>query len=302
MQAWEMEYSFGDLVNLKQVQALADSFKRLTGLPVSIADGKGVLLVEAVRRRICTDFFRVNPKTHARCVQSDMGPAGLPGAKTGYAFHNCLNGLVKIAIPLLLGDMRAATLFAGPFLLEPPDRDFFRKQAAMFGFDERSHLEALDEVPIMSETELAPAALFLADLASLLGETGLGHKRLADMNRLLEDKVRERTRRLEEEMEERKKAEAEKIRAGRLQGVLEMAGAAAHEFSQPLQALEFDAEFLEERLSGADEDAAETLRSVKDNLKTLSELISKVQNITTYEVKRYSRDRNIIDLGRASQE
>ena len=301
MQPRTMEYSFGDLVDLDKIQGLAESFYRLTGIPPSITDVEGNVLVKVGWQRICTEFHRKHPQTLERCVQSDTELAKQLNGKTGYASYKCLNGLVDMAAPIIIGERHVANLFAGQFFLDPPDREFFRKQAATFGFDETEYLQALDRVPVLPREKLELGMNFLTALASLLGEMGLNQKELSELNLHLEAKVRERTLRLEHEMEERKKAEAEKIRAGKLQGVLEMAGAAAHEFSQPLQTLSFDVDFLQGQLGDNDKEVGEALQSMRDNVTALSRLINKVQNITTYEVAEYSDDLQIIDLDKASQ-
>ena len=296
-----MEYSFTELVDLKKVKAIAESLYKLTGIPPSIIDLEGNVLAEVAWQSICTDFHRIHPKTRAHCLESNTRLALQLNRKTGYACYECLNGLMVLAVPIVIGETHVANLFASQFFFSPPDKEFFRKQAATHGFDEKKYLDALDRVPVFSREMVELAMHCLSDLASLLGEMGLSQKRLTDMNRLLEQKVRDRTKRLEQEIEERKKAEAEKIKAGKLQGVLEMAGAAAHEFSQPLQALSLDAGYLAEQLAGSNEKIGEALQALHDNINALGRLISKVQHITSYEVTDYTPGQQIIDLDKASR-
>lgn len=87
----------------------------------------------------------------------------------------------------------------------------------------------------------------------------------------------------------------------RLQGVLEMAGAVAHELNSPL----FSA-LGETQLVLADLDSGHALygelKAVERNLKTVSELIRKMGGITRYASKPYVGDASIVDIRRASAE
>ncbi|MBN1968945.1 MAG: response regulator [Candidatus Delongbacteria bacterium] len=82
----------------------------------------------------------------------------------------------------------------------------------------------------------------------------------------------------------------------RLNGVLEMAGAVSHEFNQPLQVLLLQCEFLLNNRSKFDEDLVKRIVSIEDSVVKIGELTRKLMNITTYRVKKYVNDKNIIDI------
>ncbi|MBT3194266.1 MAG: PAS domain S-box protein, partial [Verrucomicrobia bacterium] len=89
-----------------------------------------------------------------------------------------------------------ASLATGQLLLEKPDLERFRRQAKTFGFDEQKYLEALEEIPVVSEDQLRKVTTFLGSLAILI--TQLGYARL---------KSKEEALHLAEEVAERKRAE-----------------------------------------------------------------------------------------------
>ena len=108
------------------------------------------------------------------------------------------------------------------------------------------------------------------------------------------------------DISERKHAEVEKDKANKLEGVLEMAGATAHEFSQPLQGIRMDIEYVKDQIMdfdniGQNQDLTGTLVNIFENLERLSDLVRKTQNITKYETKNYTGDTDIIDIDKASE-
>ncbi len=105
--------------------------------------------------------------------------------------------------------------------------------------------------------------------------------------------------RLKDAMAELEKAAKEREDKARLEGVMEMAGAACHELSQPLQAIYWEFEMLTmqlERTPGLEK----KLDSINAELKRLGEMICKIQNITRYSATEYGSNLKIIDINKAS--
>ncbi|MBU1247281.1 MAG: PocR ligand-binding domain-containing protein [Proteobacteria bacterium] len=295
-----MKHQLADLVELDKVKAVLESFYRATGIPPSITDTEGQVLIGIGWQNICTKFHRVHPDTLKRCHTSDTFMAQKLDAKTGYARYRCLNGLVDMAVPIFIDGQHLANLFTGQFFLEPPDLESFRKQAHQFGFDETAYLDAVAQVPIFTEEQTERAILFLADLSVLLGEMGLNNKRLLTLNEQLEQRVRARTAELEEEMDRRKAIQQQLLEASKLEGVLEMAGSTAHEFSQPLQVILGETEYLNSRKNDSDPDYSASLEALLDGIGDLAELIRKVQGITRYSSTSYTGRTRILDLDGSS--
>jgi PAS domain S-box-containing protein len=70
-----------------------------------------------------------------------------------------------------------ATLFTGQLLHEPPDEEFFRRQAREYGFDETAYIEALRRVPIIPKERIESIMIFFSQLAQFLALLGLEKKR-----------------------------------------------------------------------------------------------------------------------------
>ncbi len=94
----------------------------------------------------------------------------------------------------------------------------------------------------------------------------------------------------------RKRAEAERLKREKVQGVLEMAGATCHELNQPLQCIYLILNEIWEK-DPANEDIAE----IKKQFDRIREITTKLQGITTYETKEYISGSRIVDIDKASK-
>ncbi len=100
-------------------------------------------------------------------------------------------------------------------------------------------------------------------------------------------------------MKKRRLLEAERLQRERLEGVLEMAGAACHEFNQPLQALLGYSDLLREDLP-KDSPLLEDIRKIKLSIDQLARITRKIMHVTKYETKEYIEGSKIIDIDKAS--
>ena len=85
----------------------------------------------------------------------------------------------------------------------------------------------------------------------------------------------------------------------RLQGVLEMSGAAVHELNTPVFAALGTAQLLMKDLAQT-EVQYDDLQTITRNLKHISELTRKMTQITRYEAKAYVGETKIVDIQKAS--
>lgn len=102
------------------------------------------------------------------------------------------------------------------------------------------------------------------------------------------------------DISERKRAEAERLEKERLKGVLEMAGAAAHELNQPIQIIMGLLWRLEKELKN-EEKEIKHLKKLKLEVERMAEIGNKISNISSYKVKDYVGDTKIVDIDKAIQ-
>ena len=91
-----------------------------------------------------------------------------------------------------------------------------------------------------------------------------------------------------------RRLEAEQAERSKLAGVIEMAGAVAHEINSPLFAALGTAQMMEGDLIGSE--LEEDIGTVVRNLKTISELTAKMTVMTGYSSRDYVGETRIVDL------
>ena len=96
-----------------------------------------------------------------------------------------------------------------------------------------------------------------------------------------------------------KQIPAFQVEQERFKGVLEMAGAVAHELSQPVQSIVGWGEILQKGLDESDPNY-ETLKRISAQIETVSNLLSRLTSITRYVIKEYPGSTTIIDIEKAS--
>ncbi|MEZ5071292.1 MAG: PocR ligand-binding domain-containing protein [Bacteroidales bacterium] len=176
-----------DLIDLDKIAKTLESFSNLTNIVTAILDLEGNILVQTGWREICTSFHRKNPETAVNCRKSDTVLAGKLADGVHYNVYKCLNGLVDIAVPIVVKDVHIGNLFTGQFLLEPADVESFRDQSVRYGFATEGYLRALSEVPVIDENRVKDIVGFLQNLTEMFAEIGLSSVRLKETNLALEE-------------------------------------------------------------------------------------------------------------------
>jgi len=159
-----------NLIDFEKVDTLLEGFNKSTGFVTAILDLDGNVLSKSGWRQVCTEFHRIHPETSKRCTISDTILAGQMAADEKYHFYKCLNGLVDVAVPIVIKGEHIANLFSGQFFFEKPDEAFFKEQAKKYGFDEDSYIKALEKVPVVSEERVKAAMEFLQNMTQLISE------------------------------------------------------------------------------------------------------------------------------------
>lgn len=176
-----------DYIDFDRVNTLLEGFNQSTGFVTAILDLEGNVLSKSGWRQICTDFHRVNTETVQRCTISDTILAGKMGKGEKYHCYKCLNGLIDVAVPIVIKGEHIANLFSGQFFFEQPNYDFFKQQAARFGFDEAVYLKSLAEVPVISEEKVKNIMDFLLNMTLLISEMTFQRMELIKLNDTLRE-------------------------------------------------------------------------------------------------------------------
>jgi len=167
----ETEPKILDLIDFKKIDALLEGFNKSTGFVSALLDLDGNILSKSGWRTVCTDFHRINPKSALLCTYSDTHLSGIVAKDQKYHHYKCLNGLVDVAVPIVVHGKHIANLFSGQFFFEKPDIDYFKKQAKECGFNEKEYLQAVRDVPIVDREKVRITMDFLMNMTQLISET-----------------------------------------------------------------------------------------------------------------------------------
>jgi len=201
-----------DIVNIGELRGLCESFTALSGAVTAILDLEGNILIATGWQDICTCFHRVHPDSAKRCLESDTILAGQLREGKQYNVYKCKNGLVDVAVPIIIEGEHIANFFTGQFFFDAPDKVHFIRQAEEFGFDKVAYIEALNRVPIFSYGKVQAFMEFFTRLTQMVAKMGLAQKRQNDtLSKLQESQeaLHEKTLLLEQEICERQWAQEE---------------------------------------------------------------------------------------------
>lgn len=168
----EIKHSIVDLIDIEKIHSLLENLSAITGISSAVSDLDGKSLSATGWTEICTKFHRLNFRTAQRCKESDELNSRKVMDGNNYIYQ-CPNGLMEVAIPIIVAGSHVGNFFMGQFFFEQPEEEFFRKQASEYGFTETSYLEALAKVPIFSRQQVEKISRFAINLTEFLGETGL---------------------------------------------------------------------------------------------------------------------------------
>ena len=183
-----------DIIDSESIQALMDSLYETTGIPMSILDLSGKILVHTGWQDICTKFHRKNHETSKNCLESDKYLT--KGVKKGeFKGYKCKNNLVDFVTPIFIGNRLLGNFFYGQVLYKEDevDNETFRRQARKYGFDEEKYLSALEKVPRINKGDSIIIMDFFAKFADMIANLGYTNLKLSKSlfkNNIIQNKLK----------------------------------------------------------------------------------------------------------------
>lgn len=168
----ETSLKISDHLEFGFVEEIMIHFQVSTGLTVLMIDPKGEVITERVHQPICAEFHPMHGEFQRNCHVSKESISHLARGKSDETVYRqvCANGLVNVAVPVMVANEKVATLVLGEFFLVKPTEEVFRRQAHEYGYDEEVYLASLKKVPVMTEEELSCHISFLQMLTEYFAE------------------------------------------------------------------------------------------------------------------------------------
>jgi signal transduction histidine kinase len=288
-----------DYIDFEEVNSLLEGFNKTTGFVTAILDLEGNVLSKSGWRQMCVEFHRVNPETARNCSISDTVLSKIFGKGEKYHFYECLNGLVDVAVPIIINGEHVANLFSGQFFFEDPDREFFKRQARNYGFNEEEYLKALYKVPVVSEEKVKVAMDFLLNMTQLISEITFQRLEQVELNEALvksEEALRELNETLEVRVAERtfQLTEANKELDAFSYSV-------SHDLRSPLRHINGYADILSKQYSELfNGEALKYLGTITDSAKKMGSLIDDLLSFS--RTGRSELNKSVLNMNRVIDE
>jgi PAS domain S-box-containing protein len=175
-------YILKELIDPDRLQRTIESFTQATGCTVAVRDYPELnVLVSTGPRELCRLFTLESP-TNSSQLESLVEPEQL-------TIRAVDQGLIDCAVPIFVGDIRIAVLVVGQIFIKPPDRKWFQQQARTYGYDENACLNAMEEIPILSEATLKRMTALLGRIVTTLAKQGYDTLRMKEDMLRLESEV-----------------------------------------------------------------------------------------------------------------
>ena len=189
----EGKYGIEDLIDIRALAHVFESFSSATGFTVGfLAYPSQKILIKTGWRDACVKFHRACPESARYCLESNVALADHLRENEKLCIRPCGMGLVDGAIPVLVRGVYIAYLATGQVFFAPPDLALYQQYAGKFGYDTDEYLEAIRQVPVVSEQRFREALLFLSEIAGLIAELGLRNLERKELAVKLEGIITER--------------------------------------------------------------------------------------------------------------
>lgn len=286
-----MEYKFTEIFDIPSLTRLCESFTAINGVVTALLDLDGKVHVATGWQDSCTKFHRINPETAGRCHESDTALASDLGAGKSYNVYRCKNGLVDVAVPVMVDGEHVGNFFTGQFFFEKPDMQYFSDQAEQFNFDKADYLDAINRVPTFKEDDIKRVMKFLVELTQIIGEMGkkkLDQLRQEESSRIkLEQLVEERTLELHHALNS-----AEKANEAKTYFLANM----SHEIRTPLNAIIGFNRIIRDTEKQSDSSITEYLNHIDVSAQHLKEIVGNILDLSKIEEGRMTPDFTNLDI------
>lgn len=180
-------FSLEDLIDVKLLQKIQDSFSKMTGMAALTTDANGKPVTKGSGfTDYCMKYTRQSKLGCERCEQCDKFGAEstlLSGKSETYMCHS---GLTDFAAPIVINGELVGCFIGGQVLTEPPKKEFIRLIAEDLDIEFEPYWEALRKIPVYEKKQVEAAAEFLFTTASVISDIVYGEYQALEVKKEIE--------------------------------------------------------------------------------------------------------------------
>ncbi|RBP65336.1 ligand-binding sensor protein [Alkalibaculum bacchi] len=194
-QALEIE----DVLDIELLQKFQDNFAIGMNIASVTVNKEGNPVTKpSSYTSFCIDFTQSTKVGTDRCALSHK-KGGEEAARTGKPYiYSCHAGLIDFAAPVLVNGHLIGTILGGQVLTTAPEESKYRNIAVEIGVDADQYANAVKNVYMMNEKNVAAAAEVLYIVANALSKIGYEQLKLRNMSQTLLDKFNQISATMEE--------------------------------------------------------------------------------------------------------
>lgn len=172
MQHYQNRPKLLDLIDIKFLQKLQDTFANTMGVATLIVDATGPITKPSNFTKFCKNQIRANELGLQKCNECDIEGEQLALKKGEPIIYTCHMGLIHFVVPIIVNNQQIASILGGQIALSKPDCSHFQQRAKELGIDaDKQFFHDLDKVKVVHKKNIEEAVKLLSLFANSISET-----------------------------------------------------------------------------------------------------------------------------------
>ena len=183
----ELELNLIDLIDADTLSTIEQAFCDMTEMAAGISDQHGTPITAHCNTSAFCRLIKSSKTGRIRCERCDRQGAALAMENRAAVFYRCHAGLIDFAAPITIQDRILGSFVGGQVIVgEPPDGETAVQQAQELDLDPQAYLDAMRQIPVVTEEQINDAAEFLYALSNILSSIGNSRYKILQSNLELE--------------------------------------------------------------------------------------------------------------------
>lgn len=171
MQQNQNRPNLSDLIDIKFLQKMQDTFANTMGVATLIVDAKGPITKPSNFTKFCKNQIRASELGLQRCNECDIEGEQLSLKKGEPVIYTCHMGLTHFVVPIIVNNQHIASILGGQFFLSKPDMQHFKQKAKELGINaDKQFFQDLNKIKIVPQKNIEEAIKLLSLFANSISE------------------------------------------------------------------------------------------------------------------------------------